>query len=39
MEPFPRIKAYYARCFTRPAWARTLDLYAERLGVSVAQIR
>ena len=39
MEPFPRIKAYYERCFTRPAWQRTLALSAERLGVSVEQIR
>lgn len=39
MEPFPRIKAYYERCFSRPAWQRTLGLYAERLGVSVDDIR
>ena len=39
MEPFPRIKAYYERCFARPAWQRTLGLYAERLGVSVDDIR
>ncbi len=39
MDPFPRIKAYYERCFTRPAWQRTLGLYAERLGVSVDDIR
>ena len=39
MEPFPRIKAYYERCFTRPAWQRTLSLSAERLGVSVDDIR
>ena len=39
MKPFPRIQAYYERCFTRPAWARTLGLYAERLGVSVGDIR
>jgi len=39
MEPFPRIKAYYERCFARPAWQRTLALYAERLGVSVDDIR
>src|SRR5262249_19343141 len=30
MEPFPRIKAYYERCQARPAWQRTLALYAER---------
>jgi glutathione S-transferase len=39
MEPFPRIKAYYERCQARPAWQRTLSLYAERLGVSVDDIR
>ena len=39
MEPFPRIKAYYERCLARPAWQRTLGLYAERLGVSVDGIR
>jgi glutathione S-transferase len=39
MEPFPRIKAYYERCHARPAWQRTLGLYAERLGVSVDDIR
>jgi glutathione S-transferase len=39
MEPFPRLKAYYERCFSRPAWQRTLSLYAERLGVSVEGIR
>jgi glutathione S-transferase len=39
MEPFPRMKAYYERCFARPAWQRTLGLYAERLKVSVDDIR
>jgi glutathione S-transferase len=39
MEPFPRIKAYYERCHARPAWQRTLALYAERLGVNVDDIR
>src|SRR5688572_21369060 len=39
MEPYPRIKAYYARCFARPAWERTLRMYAERFGVSVDEIR
>ncbi len=39
MDPFPRIKAYYARCIARPAWQRTLVLYAERVGVSVDDIR
>jgi glutathione S-transferase len=39
MDPFPKVKAYYARCTARPAWQRTLALYAERLGVSVDDIR
>jgi glutathione S-transferase len=39
MEPFPRIQAYYERCFSRPAWQRTLGQYAERLGVRVDDIR
>jgi glutathione S-transferase len=39
MDPYPRIKAYYDRCFNRPAWERTLSLYAERLGVSAHDIR
>jgi glutathione S-transferase len=39
MKPFPRLEAYYERCQARPAWQRTLQLYAERLGVSVDDIR
>jgi glutathione S-transferase len=39
MEPFPRLKAYYERCFARPAWQRTLSLSAERLGMNVEGIR
>jgi glutathione S-transferase len=39
MDPFPRTKAYYQRCLARPAWQRTLGLYAERLGVNVDDIR
>jgi glutathione S-transferase len=39
MDPFPKVKAYYERCLARPAWQRTLALYAERLGVSVDAIR
>jgi glutathione S-transferase len=39
MKPFPRIQAYYERCQARPAWQRTLNLYAERLGVNVDDIR
>lgn len=39
MDPFPTTKAYYQRCLARPAWQRTLGLYAERLGVRVDDIR
>jgi glutathione S-transferase len=39
MAPFPKVKAYFERCQARPAWQRTLGLYAERLGVSVDDIR
>jgi glutathione S-transferase len=39
MEPFPMLKAYYERCQARPAWQRTLALYAKRIGVSVNDIR
>ncbi len=36
---YPRIQAYCARALARPAWQRTLDLYAARLGVRVDDIR
>jgi glutathione S-transferase len=39
LAPFPKTKAYYERCIARPAWQRTLALYAERLGVNVEDIR
>jgi glutathione S-transferase len=39
MVPFPQLRAYYERCLARPAWQRTLGLYAERLGMSVDDIR
>jgi glutathione S-transferase len=39
MESYPRLKAYYERTQARPAWQRTLGLYAERVGVSVDDIR
>jgi glutathione S-transferase len=39
MEPFPRIKSYYERCHARPAWQRTLSLAAERLEMSVDELR
>lgn len=38
-DAYTRIKAYYERCVARSARQRTLDLYAERLGVSVDDIR
>lgn len=39
MDPLPKLHSYYARCFARAAWQRTLALYAERLGVNVDEIR
>jgi glutathione S-transferase len=39
IAPFPAVKAYYERCLARPAWQRTLALYAERLGARVDDIR
>lgn len=39
IDPYPKVKNYYARALARPAWQRTLALYAERLGVTVEEIR
>ncbi len=39
MQAFPRLRAYYDRCFARPAWERTLRSTAERLGMKVDDIR
>ena len=39
MDPFPKVKSYYERCRARPAWERTLALYAERMDLSVEDIR
>ena len=39
LDPYPRVKAYFARAMARPAWERTLASYSERLGVTVADIR
>ena len=39
MEALPRVKAYCERCFARPAWQRTHGSCAERLGMSVEDIR
>lgn len=33
MEAYPKVSAFHARAHARPAWRRTLDLYAQRLGV------
>lgn len=38
LEPYPRLKAYYARALARPAWQRTRSLCAERSGVPLANI-
>ena len=38
MDGYPAVKAFYARAMARPAWTRTLDLYAERLGADRAKI-
>lgn len=39
LQPFPGLQAYYQRCFNRPAWQRTLALYAERMGIVADDIR
>jgi glutathione S-transferase len=39
MEPYPHIRSYYERCHARPAWQRTLVLAAERLHMTVDQLR
>ena len=39
MDSYPQLKEFYARALARPAWERTLGLYAKRLGVPVADIR
>jgi glutathione S-transferase len=39
LEPFPQLRTYYERCLARPAWQRTLALTAERLGLSIDDIR
>ncbi len=38
MDAYSNVKAFYARAMARPAWKRTLDLYAERLGADRAAI-
>ncbi len=39
LDPYPRLKDYYAKAFARPAWERTLNAYSKRLNVSVKEIR
>jgi glutathione S-transferase len=39
LAPFPAIRSYYDRCFARPAWERTLGMYAERFGITPDEIR
>ncbi|MGE3769241.1 MAG: glutathione S-transferase family protein [Kofleriaceae bacterium] len=39
LESFPQTEAYFARCLARPAWKRTQELYAKRLGVTTESIR
>lgn len=39
LEPFPRTKSHYERCIARPAWERTLEAAAKRLGMDVDDIR
>ncbi|HEX8470634.1 MAG TPA: glutathione S-transferase family protein [Brevundimonas sp.] len=38
MDGYPNVKAFYVCAMSRPAWQRTLDLYAERLGADRAAI-
>lgn len=38
IEPYPRLKEFYAKVSVRPAWHRTLESYSQRLGVTVADI-
>ena len=39
MEPYPQVRDYYSRAQSRPAWQRTLNLYAQRVGASIEDIR
>jgi len=39
IEGYPRLMDYYERALARPAWQRTLELHAARLGVPVEEIR
>ena len=35
---YQRLAAYSARCLDRPAWRRTRELYAARLGIELARV-
>jgi len=39
LAPYPAVSAFYERCMARPAWQRTLQMYAQRLGTSVDKVR
>lgn len=39
LTPHRHVRAYYDRCFARPAWERTLRQYAERMGLPVDDLR
>lgn len=39
LDGHPRLKSYLGRALTRPAWQRTLELYAARFGVAVDSIQ
>lgn len=39
LQPYRGIVGYLERALARPAWRRASELYAERLGVSVAEIQ
>ncbi len=38
MNAYPNVAAFYARAFARPAWNRTRELTAKRMGVDLANI-
>jgi glutathione S-transferase len=38
MDGYPKVKAYYARAFARPARRRARELTAERMGVALGDI-
>ena len=38
MDDYPKVKAFYARAFARPARQKARELTAERMGVAVSEI-